>query len=69
MIIVLIPDLAPDARARAGAAQRTLIGTALLIFVFRAMPTPGAGSTWWMIDVLGFDQQFLSVLALDLAPR
>jgi hypothetical protein len=45
-------------------ARNTLIGTALLIFVFRAMPTPGAGSTWWMIDVLGFDQQFLSVLGL-----
>jgi len=45
-------------------ARNTLIGTALLIFIYRAMPTPGAGSTWWMIDVLGFDQQFLSVLGL-----
>ena len=45
-------------------ARNVLIGTALLIFVFRAMPTPGVGSTWWMIDTLGFDQQFLSVLAL-----
>ena len=44
--------------------RNVLIGTALLIFVFRAMPTPGAGSTWWMIDELGFDQRFLSVLAL-----
>lgn len=45
-------------------ARRVLVGTALLVFVFRALPTPGAGSTWWMIDELGFDQQFLSVLAL-----
>jgi hypothetical protein len=45
-------------------ARRTLVGTALIIFVYRATPTPGAGSTWWMIDVLGFDQQFLSVLSL-----
>ena len=45
-------------------ARATLIGTALIIFVYRATPTPGAGSTWWMIDVLGFDQQFLSVLSL-----
>jgi hypothetical protein len=44
--------------------RRTLFGTALVIFVFRAMPSPGASSTWWMIDVLGFDQQFLSELAL-----
>lgn len=46
------------------AARNTLVGTALLIFVFRAMPNTGAGSTWWMIDDLGFDQQFISVLSL-----
>ena len=40
------------------------MGTALIIFVYRATPTPGPGSTWWMIDELGFDQQFLSVLSL-----
>ena len=45
-------------------ARYTLVGTAIVIFVFRAVPTPGAGSTWWMIDVLGFDQHFLSVLSL-----
>jgi hypothetical protein len=32
--------------------------------VFRAIPGPGAGSTWWMIDSLGFDQQFLAILSL-----
>lgn len=46
------------------AARRTLLGTAIIIFVFRAMPGPGAGSTWWMIDELGFDQAFLSRLSL-----
>jgi hypothetical protein len=45
-------------------ARRVLVGTAIIIFVYRAIPTPGAGSTWWMIDELGFDQQFLSVLSL-----
>ncbi len=49
--------LAPDARA-------TLIGTAIVIFIFRATPSPGPGSTWWMIDELNFDGQFLSVLSL-----
>lgn len=44
--------------------RRTLVGTAVVIFVFRAMPGPGAGSTWWMIDVLGFDQSFLAKLSL-----
>jgi hypothetical protein len=45
-------------------ARRVLVGTAVIIFVYRAIPTPGPGSTWWMIDQLGFDQQFLSVLSL-----
>ncbi len=48
-----------DAEARA-----TLIGTAVVIFVFRAIPGPGPGLTWWMIDQLKFDQQFLTVLSL-----
>ncbi len=48
-----------DAQARA-----TLVGTAIVIFIFRAIPGPGEGVTWWMIDTLGFDQQFLSVLSL-----
>lgn len=43
---------------------RALVGTAIIIFVFRAVPGPGAASTWFNIDVLGFDQQFLSVLYL-----
>ena len=41
-----------------------LIGTAIIIFVFRAVPLPGPGVGWWEIDVLGFDPQFLSVLSL-----
>jgi hypothetical protein len=48
-----------DAEARA-----TLIGTAAVIWMFRAMPGPGAGASWWMIDELGFDQQFLAILSL-----
>ncbi len=43
---------------------RALFGTAIIIFVFRAVPLPGPGLTWFEIDVLGFDQQFLSVLTL-----
>ncbi|MDD2768789.1 MAG: hypothetical protein PHT19_08640 [Methylococcus sp.] len=53
----LTEDLSPDAR-------RELLGTAAVIFVFRAIPSSGAGSSWWMIDELGFDQQFLSKLSL-----
>jgi hypothetical protein len=45
-------------------SRETLIGTAIVIFVFRAVPVPGPGVSWWMIDVLGFDPQFFSVLDL-----
>jgi hypothetical protein len=51
-------------RALEPVARATLVSTAVVIFVFRAVPTPGPGVTWWMIDELGFDQQFLSVLSL-----
>ncbi len=44
--------------------RRNLVGTAVIIFVYRALPGPGAGSTWWQIDHLGFDQHFLSTLSL-----
>lgn len=53
----LLGELSEDSR-------RTLLGTAIIIFMFRAIPTSGAGSTWWMIDELGFDQAFLSRLSL-----
>ena len=46
------------------AARRTLIGTAFVIFVFRATPTVGEGLSWWMIDELKFDQQFFALLSL-----
>ena len=44
------------------AVRGALVGTAIIIFVFRAVPLPGPGVTWWEIDVLGFDQQFISLL-------
>jgi hypothetical protein len=53
----LVQELTPEAR-------NTLVGTALLIFVFRAMPGPGAGASWWMIDELKFDESFMAKLSL-----
>jgi hypothetical protein len=57
LIAKLTRTLAPEMRA-------TLIGTAIVIFIYRATPSPGPGATWWMIDELKFDGQFLSVLSL-----
>tara|TARA_X000000950_G_scaffold2768_1_gene2858 strand:- start:2202 stop:3740 length:1539 start_codon:yes stop_codon:yes gene_type:complete len=45
-------------------SKRMLIGTAIIIFVFRAMPGVGQGASWFEIDVLKFDQEFLSLLGL-----
>ena len=57
MISRLLRELSPE-------AARTLHGTVIIIFAFRALPGPGAGASWWMIDALGFDQSFLSRLDL-----
>ncbi len=46
------------------ATRKMLVGTAVIIFVFRAVPLPGPGAGWFEIDVLLFDQRFLSVLSL-----
>jgi hypothetical protein len=53
----LMRELEPD-------KQFTLVGTAVVVFLFRSIPGTGPGTTWWMIDHLKFDQQFLSILSL-----
>ena len=53
----LLLELEPEAR-------NMLVGTAVIIFVFRATPLPGPGAGWFEIDELGFDQRFLSILSL-----
>jgi len=57
LMVRLVRELEPDKRF-------TLVGTAIVVFIFRAIPGTGPGTTWWMIDHLKFDQQFLSVLSL-----
>lgn len=51
-------------RSLSQAQARALVGTAIVIFVFRAVPLPGPGLTWFEIDELGFDERFLSILSL-----
>ena len=57
LIARMTSELAPEMRM-------TLVGTALVIFMFRAAPTPGPSIAWWVIDDLKFDQYFMSVLTL-----
>ncbi len=61
IVIFLIARLVRELDAE---ARATLIGTAAVVWVFRAVPGPGVAASWWMIDVLGFDQQFLAQLSL-----
>ncbi|WP_369178310.1 hypothetical protein [Candidatus Thiodubiliella endoseptemdiera] len=35
----------------------------IVIFIYRAMPSVGAGLQWWQIDVLGFDESFFAKLS------
>jgi len=51
-------------RSLTPAQTKALFGTAIIIFVFRATPLVGPGYSWFSIDELGFDEQFLSVLSL-----
>jgi MFS family permease len=55
LIRQLLAAMAPDKR-------REIVGIALIVFVFRAMPGIGAGAGWWQIDVLGFDEAFFGTL-------
>lgn len=61
IVLFLLWHLTSELKAQ---DRNHLFGIALVIFAFRAVPVPGAGETWWMIDELGFDQQFLSKLYL-----
>jgi hypothetical protein len=51
----LLADLDPVRR-------RTIVSIAVIIFVFRAVPGTGAGSGWWQMDRLGFDEAFMGSL-------
>jgi hypothetical protein len=43
--------------------SRAVLVAAGVIFLFRATPNVGQGYSYWAIDGLGFDQEFLGVLA------
>jgi MFS family permease len=51
----LLKELNPQRR-------REIVGIAVIVFVFRAMPSIGAGASWWQIDVLKFDEAFFGTL-------
>jgi hypothetical protein len=52
------------ARELEPAARNALVATAIVLFLYRAVPLIGDGGTWWMIDVLKFDEAFQAQLSL-----
>ncbi len=52
------------ARELSPVARETLVATALILFIYRAMPSVGPGYQWWAIDILKFDESFFARLAL-----
>ena len=58
LIAQLARSLDPEARA-----ARWLRRCWSYLRLLRAVPSPGEGLTWWMIDELGFDQSFLAWLS------
>lgn len=42
--------------------RREIVAIAIIVFVFRAVPGTGAGSGWWEIDALKFDEPFFGTL-------
>jgi hypothetical protein len=61
VILFLLWRLARELEPR---AREVLVATALVLFVYRSMPGTGAGTTWWQIDLLGFDQAFIARLSV-----
>ena len=43
--------------------RKFIVKTAIIIFVYRAMPSVGPGLNWWEIDVLHFDKAFFGTLS------
>jgi hypothetical protein len=60
VVLYLLSDLINDLDA---STIRHIKMAMIIIFVYRAMPTPGAGQLWWMMDILKFDESFFAKLS------
>lgn len=60
VLIFMIKELISDIDEK---TKRLIIFSAIIIFIYRAMPSTGPGVSWWEIDILGFDKAFFGTLA------
>jgi hypothetical protein len=56
MLSLVLKDVSPQTRS-------FIVKTAIVIFIYRAMPSVGPGLQWWEIDVLHFNEEFFGVLS------
>ncbi len=62
-IVLIVSGLLIGILLKRVGVSRNVVVAAFVIFLFRAVPGVGQGYSYWTIDRLGFDQQFLGVLA------
>jgi hypothetical protein len=62
LVLVVSGALISMLLARVGISRGVAVA-AFAIFLFRAVPGVGQGYSYWAIDRLGFDQEFLGILA------
>ncbi|HET8563110.1 MAG TPA: MFS transporter, partial [Candidatus Binatia bacterium] len=62
-IILVVSGVLIGSLLKTVGISRSVAVSALVIFLFRSTPTVGQGYSYWAIDRLGFDQEFLGVLA------
>lgn len=60
VVLYLLSDLINELDAN---TIRHIKMAMIIIFVYRAMPSVGAGLSWWQIDILGFDESFFAKLS------
>ncbi len=60
VIVYMLSLLLKDIESK---TKSFIIKSAIIIFVYRAMPSVGPGLNWWEIDVLGFDKAFFGTLS------
>jgi hypothetical protein len=62
-IVLVVSGLLIGLLLRAVGISRSVAIAAIVIFFFRSTPGVGQGYSYWAIDRLGFDQEFLGLLA------
>ncbi len=60
VIIYMLKEVLKDIDSK---TKNFIIKTAIVIFIYRAMPSVGPGLQWWEIDILGFDESFFGTLS------